>query len=338
MELNAIEFEQNGQKMYLFSAPAKSLWQVVKINKREDSKENGYQRALSESRAQDIKKFLANGNFISPSIIIAFEEGRASFNSQTSKITIEDSADSGWVIDGQHRLRGAEISDANINLSVVAFIGLDIKKQIEQFIIINKEAKGVPTSLYYDLLKLLPTQKNSSETSKEKAAAIADSLRKDPASIFFERIVVVTSPKNGEISLNNFVRKISPLIVDSRGVLQAYTQKEVAGILENYFRVLKIVFPEQFGLSKQRFFQTLGFGAMINALFPIFTITLSKTNGFAVDDLLKLMRKAEDFNFEDWDRIGTGSSAEIQAGRDFEAHFKNSNLDEGTETVSSIRL
>lgn len=336
MELNAIEFEQNGQKMYLFSAPAKSLWSVVQINKRTDDKEDGYQRALSESRALDIKKFLAAGNFIAPSIIIAFEQGKASFNSQTSKISIEDSPESGWVIDGQHRLRGAELSEQNINLSVVAFIGLDIQKQIEQFIIINKEAKGVPTSLYYDLLKMLPTQKNPSDSAKEKAAAIAESLRKDASSIFFERIVIVTSPKNGEISLNNFVRKLSPLIVEGKGSLQAFTQREVAGIIENYFRVLKIVFPDQFSLSKQRFFQTLGFGAAMNALFPIFSLTVSQTGGFRVEDLLQLMQKAEGFNFNDWDKVGTGSSAEIQAGRDFESHFKSVNQETGTG--SSIRL
>ena len=38
---------------------------------------------------------------------------------------------------------------------------MDIDDQVFQFVTINRTAKGVPTSLYYDLLKHLPPSKNS---------------------------------------------------------------------------------------------------------------------------------------------------------------------------------
>lgn len=326
MIVKAIPFKQGSSTLYIFSASAKALWSVVEINKRSDDKVDGYQRTLSESRALDIKKFITQGNVIAPAIVIALDQNEVSFNEATGDLTINDVTNAGWVIDGQHRLRGAELAEINdfgVELAVVAFIGLDLQHQIQQFVTINKEAKGVPTSLYYDLIKFFPREKKPAEIAKEIAAAIADQLRKDSKSIFFDRIVVVTSPKKGEISLNNFVRKVAPLLLEGKGALSAYSQKEATQIIENYFCALKSVFPEEFSVHKQRFFQTLGFGAAINALFPIFSITHREKGGFRIVDVEFMLEKANDFLFADWDNMGTGSAAEIQAGKDFEAHFRS---------------
>lgn len=338
MKFKALKFKQGPNDLYVFSAPAAKIWEIVEINKRTDDKVDGYQRALSASRAQDIKKFIENGNVVAPAIVVAFDQDKARFDEVHSELLVEDVPDAGWVIDGQHRLRGAELANEHmdVELAVVAFVGLDVQNQIEQFVTINKEAKGVPTSLYYDLLKLLPRKKKPAEVAKEKAAAIADVLRKNRSSVFYDRIVVVTAPKKGELSLNNFVRKISPLLVENKGAFSAYSQQEVSMIIENYFEGLKSVFPEEFSLAKQRFFQTLGFGAVVNALHPIFLITHKETGAFRVKDVEKMLERIQDFNFSDWDNVGTGSAAEIQAGRDLEAYFRMKTQDEGD--ASTLRL
>ena len=58
------------------------------------------------------------------------------------------------MIDGQHRLAGAHEAVAlgtDLVLPVIGFLDLSIEKQVELFITINKEARGVPASLYIDL-------------------------------------------------------------------------------------------------------------------------------------------------------------------------------------------
>src|SRR5207302_1636135 len=107
-------------------------------------------------------------------------------------------------------------------VAVVAFLGLDIKEQIEQFIRINKEAKNVPSSLYIDLLKHLP-DKSDTDIAKERSADIANELRKDENSPFFGKIVMIGNPKAGEISLTNFARKIAPLVQRNKGKLSIYS-------------------------------------------------------------------------------------------------------------------
>lgn len=83
----------------------------------------------------------------------------------------------------------------------MAFVGLPENEQINQFVTINREAKGVPTSLYYDLLKHLPTNTSESEVSKARAVDIAHALRKNETSPFYQRIVVIEAPKKDKCPL-----------------------------------------------------------------------------------------------------------------------------------------
>lgn len=335
----ATKFTQGNHNLYIFTARAKDIWGFSSINQKDDNKDEGYQRALSESRAEDIKKYIEDNNTIAPAIILSLDKDKARFIDETDQIEIDDYENSAWVIDGQHRLRGASLADSdelNVNLPVVAYIGLELKEQIQQFITINKEAKGVPTSLYYDLLTSLPPKSKPGDRAKEIAADIANVLRKNVDSIFYDKIVVVTSPKKGQMSLNNFVRKLYPLILENKGPFSMYTQTEVTMILENYFRALKSVYPDEFSLNKERFFGTLGFGAVMNALTPIFLMTIKEKNGFRFQDIESMLSKTSNFQFSDWDNMGTGSAAEKQAGRDFETHFRN--LMESQESSSTIRL
>lgn len=341
MNINYLTVRQHDNvQMIVFSAPASFLWKVLSINKKDDDKDEGYQRTLSLSRAQQIQRYIEGKKSISPAIIISLDADKIQFQEESKTIIIsETESEAGWVIDGQHRLRGAQlasVSGPDIELPVVAFIGLDIDKQIEQFVTINKEAKGVPTSLYYDLLKMLPTIKNPTEMAKEKSASIANTLRKSPDSVFSDRIVVVTAPKSGQISMNNFVRKVHPLLVENKGSFSIYSQLEFSTILENYFSALKIVFHNEF-VNKNLFFKTVGFGAMVNCLQTVFSTSLAKYSAFRKEDCVELLRKCESFDFSGWSG-GSGTAAENQAGKDFEAHFRVSVLEGGDNASTTVKL
>ena len=97
-----------------------------------------------------------------------------------------------------------------------------MQEQIEQFVTINREGKNVPTSLYLDLLKRLPHVKKPGEVAAERAADIANELRHKKDSIFYGRISVTTSPRQGQqVSMVNFVRKLTPYVNPERGLWPA---------------------------------------------------------------------------------------------------------------------
>lgn len=320
IQVPAIEVTQHNEKMYLFSMKASKIWEVVQINKREENKETGYQRAFSEVRGKKIRNYIifAKG-IIAPAIIIAFD--KASFDPKTKMLTIQEEEDAGWIIDGQHRLRGAELASKDENaidleLAVIAFLNIDEDSQIEQFITINKEAKNVPTSLFLDLLPSLPKSKTEKEILEEKATNIARTLKDDSESIFYGRIVFVGSPKaNYTISLTNFVRKIHPLLRDGN-MLTLYTHQEVIKILDNYFKALKLTFHKEFLASRNIMFSTLYFGALINLLLTVFEITYKRDRDFTINSIKKTLSYIKDFDLSTLKQKGSGSKAEIEAGKE----------------------
>jgi DGQHR domain-containing protein len=144
----------------------------------------------------------------------------AAYSAQKRTIKIPRGTDIAWVIDGQHRLAGAfqaAMNGHNISLLVVAFIGLTEKEQVEQFITINDEARGVPRSILLDLNRRLSFAKSEKEISEDRAGDIGNALRRNPDYVLFNRITVVESPKSGQVSLGNFVRKVAPLVHPTRG-------------------------------------------------------------------------------------------------------------------------
>jgi len=304
------------------------VWEIVKINRREPDKDKGYQRVLSPARVGSIARYVKAGNPIPTSILLVFDNAKLSDDGKT--LTVPRKKDAGWVIDGQHRLAGIHESGADIELSFVAFIDLSPDKQIEQFVKINKEAKNVPTSLYLDLLKHLP-EKSEAEQAKVRAADIAHNLRKDEDSPFFGKISILEAPKPGQLSLTNFVRKINPLVAKNKGRLHTYSVTEQIKIFSNYYRALEHAFPDVYQpkVGTSVFFKTLGFGALINVLPTVFDLTFKLHKGFKVEHIADVFRKIDDFDFESWQSMGTGTEAETMAGDDLREQL-NSRIEEVT--------
>ncbi len=313
----AVPLRQDRETLYVFSAPARDLDEILEINQRETDRDEGYQRTLSESRIRSISEFVNKRNQIPTSIVVCLSG--AEFDSESGELVIPRRSDSGWVIDGQHRLKGATQATITVELAVVAFLNLELERQIYQFVTINRTAKGVPTSLYYDLLRHLPPSKTPAEKAREKAADIAHELTRDEESPLFNRIVV-TSPRPGQsLSLNNFVRKVAPLLQDepAKSPIATLNVTEQTKIVDNYFRGLRENDPQLFRYTPTVVFRTLGFGALLNALSTIFSLTLTHYQGFRVEDVAAVFSRIE-FDFTAWDKAGSGNAAELQAGKDLE--------------------
>jgi DGQHR domain-containing protein len=316
----AVQTTFGAHSLYVFTAPASELWGLLQINRRTEDKNEGYQRALSSGRVAAIARFIEAGNTI-PTAVIASLDAGASFDENSSELLVPDGSNVGWVIDGQHRLAGAHEAannGINVNIPVVAFIGLSQDEQINQFITINREARGVPTSLYLDLLGSLRNKKPQDE-ARERASDIAVQLRRDENSAIYDRIVVTRPPKAGELSLNNFVRKVAPLIIRDRGFLSNYFELEQRRIIDNYFKGMRNVYDDEFRRSDPIFFRTIGFGAMLNTLPLFFSTCLAQYKGFSVDDTTRAFKQIGELPFDNWREMGSGNAAEIQAGEDVRA-------------------
>jgi len=335
MKFKAIKVSQNRQEFYIFKCKASELWSFSVINQRQEDKDEGYQRVLSASRRSKLSEFIKSGNVVPGAIVV-------SLNAATyarGKIDIPDKPDAAWIIDGQHRAAGAALAaeeGTDIELAVVAFLNLDFQEQVDFFVTINKEAKGVPSSLYIDLLKHLPKQKTDKERLEERIADICRELTRNSESVFFQKIVSTTTPKAGQVSLTNFARRLRPILAPNNGITGLYTLPEQIQIIENYFAGLKGTFDKAF--DSNLFFKTLGFGAVWRAFPLIFSATIKNSKGgFRTTDVKQTLSLVSDFDFDAWSKLGTGSGAETQAGDDLISELKSA-IEASPSDSSSIRL
>lgn len=315
LRYRSVPVQQHGRAFYLFSAPAKVLYGFLEINQRDSDKDEGYQRTLSQARVRAVSSFVDAGNVLAPAIVVALKD--AKYDDKTGEMVIPQASDSGWVIDGQHRLVGAREASVDVDLAVVAFLGLDLDRQIFQFVTINQTAKGVPKSLYYDLLKHLPPSKKPADVARDKAVDIGTQLKRDEDSPFFNRITVNPPQAGRSISLTNFVRKLAPLIQTNpdKSVISPYSLPEQSKIIDNYFRGLREHNSSLFGNSPSVVFRTVGFGGLLNALPVLFNLALKYHGGFRTADVVQVFDRTT-FDFSNWESLGSGNAAEIEAGND----------------------
>jgi DGQHR domain-containing protein len=324
-DFDCISFNQGTETLAVLAIPAKRLWDLVQINKREEDKDEGYQRALSVARADAIARFIDKGNILPTSILVSFEH--AELVSGGRILRVPNRPDAGWVIDGQHRLAGAHRAQTGLEMPVVAILNLDLEGQINCFVTINREQKGVPSSLYYELLKYLPESRNEAELAKELAADMASDLKKDELSPFYARIVTTISPRQGQLSLTNWVRKIAPLIRlgsgSGPGRLSMYPTEDRKGVLNNYYKAISTVFPREFNRLDTIFFKTLGFGALMNVLPFVLDLTIQLHRGFRLPDVVEVFRRIEHFDFSEWHERGSGNAAEVQAAEQLRTELQS---------------
>lgn len=337
INIDAMRVDQGSAQFFLFSIAASKLWRITEINQRSEDKDEGYQRALSNARVRAIAKYVQSGGMLPGSIVVTFDDG--SFNKSTRKLRLPNRKNAGWIIDGQHRLAGAHEASKNgpdLTLPVIAFLDLSLDKQIELFITINREARGVPASLYIDLLKSLPVQKTERQLTDERIADIARGLDQDEQSPFHQKIIFTTTAKAGQISLNNFARILRPHLARPAGTISLFTPPEQEGAINNYYKALNVAFPKVFKKQPPIFFRTIGFGAAFRAFPLIFNLTRSRHNAFSVANISKILSEVHDFDFEKWEQAGSGSAAEISAGEDLIAAIEEAFADDGG--VASLKL
>ena len=313
IDVDCLTFKQGDRDLVCFHMNGRELWKLVQINKRVDDKDEGYQRALSESRAKKVASFIKSNHQMPTSLLVAFDHAKLSADKKT--LSISNRPDAGWVIDGQHRLAGIHESKIDFEIPVTAFLQLPIEQQVFQFITVNKEAKGVPTSLFYDLLKYLPPRTTVKQRAEERARDIATDLKTDETSAFAGRIVVNSSATNGQLSLSAFIRKVQRLVNMDTGVLRHISQPKQSKCIENYFSALSNVFPKEY--REDLFFKTLGFGAIMGAFDAVFHYTTMKYKGFKTNNIISMLSEIHDFDFEIWRQSGTGEKAERVASEAF---------------------
>ncbi|MCG2598251.1 MAG: DGQHR domain-containing protein [Achromobacter sp.] len=124
---------QNKHRYYLTSVPVSDLFSHCFVSSRKEDNISGFQRELSENRANDIASYLNQNTGSIPTNIVlsAQEEATIKYNTTNKTISFERTQRAFLVLDGQHRLWGYQI-------------------HLDRF----KKDLRVPVSIYENLIKI----------------------------------------------------------------------------------------------------------------------------------------------------------------------------------------
>lgn len=292
LELPASKITHPGGTFYTFILNSKHLLEIAYVSTEERTK--GVQRPLSERRCKDVAKFIDSKTGVIANNIILNLPSETQFlpdpdNNCLGIIRIPRVSKSAWVVDGQHRLYGFCYSNKEYTLLCSGFVDLNIEQQSQIFITINKEQKGISSSVIYDLL---PLTKNA-EFKKERAHSLVKQFNEDPESPWYNEIKMLGVGK-GLVSQATFAQNVEKLIEPNGGILSSYNEPIQYVILNNYFKGFKAIFYEEWGNGKYVLTKSVGFAAMCG-IFPKIHELCNKD--FTVENLMRVIDALKNFDF-----------------------------------------
>jgi DGQHR domain-containing protein len=106
----ALLLSQNGRRFYFATIPVDELFPYCFVSRRDEDPALGFQRALNEPRAEDISRYLAEGEGSIPSNIVLSAQSIASlkYYARAGSISFATAPRAFMVLDGQHLSRRAE--------------------------------------------------------------------------------------------------------------------------------------------------------------------------------------------------------------------------------------
>lgn len=289
--LDALALKYNQVEFYLSVMSAKQLFRIAKVSRAEEDPEKGFQRTLGRPRAINIKKYLDDGNVIPGSIILsAQEKSDFQFNNKDKTITFNDVMNAFLVIDGQHRLYGANMTDINVLLPLCVFSGLNTEQEVQYFLDVNGYQKGVPKTLRIELMKFIAEPSSKDAIRK----ALFDSLDQEIESPLCGKMARTKSVP-GKLSHVPFKNALDPIL--ELYPLNSIDQEHKVKLLISYLTSVENLLLKSFGksdkLSNTAFFQAV-MGAFIDAC----NLSMSQYGNYKVDSFEKVLEPLLEIDFE----------------------------------------
>jgi len=305
IKVKANRISHSGGEFFTFILNTEQLLKIAYVSV--DERERGVQRPLSEKRCKDVAKYIDREDsvFANNIILNLSKESYFEMLGEDVILNILDEEKSAWVVDGQHRLFGFEFTDKKYEMLCSAFINLDVEKEAEIFVTINKEQKGISTSVIYDLI---PLTKNA-DFKAIRAQSLVKQFNEDDESPWYQQIRMLGVGK-GLITQATFAKNIEKLVEPNGGAFAIYNETDQYGILKNYFIAFKATFPEAWGNNKHILTKSVGVSAMCGILPKVLNLCDSD---YRLDKIIEVLKNIESFDFSSETRGGSTNKVAINS-------------------------
>lgn len=302
----ALEVKQNslGYHLYVFIADGKEMAKQVGVRRMKwhkgKFKAEGFQRALDMKRVGEIGTYLSQNAILPNDLVVAFEEGTLEFGplpgqqedsvAKFGHLTVRgklikrdgeleplpENERIGYVIDGQHRLKGVEAStllEGSFPIIISAFYGVDARFQLGQFYALNQTVP-ISRALLALLRREIGLQLSPREAYRKAISDVCGMLQSKPDSPFEPEKYVGSAIYKGPLKITVVDGMVERAIKNTNlkwkwnqnaNLIPESHFQDIAQSLYVYWKGISEVFSEYWGkkAKDQRLFCAMGLYTMI---------------------------------------------------------------------------
>jgi len=281
---------QQDPKIYMAAIPGRWLLKCTTPSWRIDNPDIGFQRVVREERAREIAlAVLDQGRTFPNAIILATNINEFSISAEGTKINIPTNIKF-LVVDGQHRLWAQNFSTFEAVYGCIIHMGLTEVEMARLFLEINDNQKRVPSSLRWDLIRLV---RPNDDLSSIAAAELVYLLATEQESPLFQRIDLTGEQKEIELKQGSVAPAIKSLLT-SRSPFSKLSFEQQYQLLLQYLISLKECDSGEIGSEESAFFKARVLRALFRLL-PDIIIEISKkpTKSLRYDDFIPFLKKID---------------------------------------------
>lgn len=277
---------QKNPLIYLTTLPGKWLLEHTTPVWRIKDPIKGFQRVVKEERAKDIAIAVLNQQRTFPNAIVLATDSD-SFELRDCTICIP-STTCLLVVDGQHRLYSQAFSSYEATFACLIHMRLTEVDMARLFLEINDTQKRVPSSLRWDLVRLVrPEQDKHAITASELVYALAT----NEESPLYQRIDLTGEQPEISLKQGSLAPDIRLIISNRSFPLRDLDFEDQYEVLTRYFSAIKDLDPDGWRIAKTTFYQARVLRALIRLLPEIIRDQKKKPLELTAEKYLSYLRR-----------------------------------------------
>ena len=277
---------QEEPRIFVASMPGPWLLQRTTPSWRIDDPIEGFQRVVREERARQIALAVLDQQRSFPNAIVLATD-RGDFEIDDGQIVIPLRIKF-LVVDGQHRLWAQRFSDFEAVYACVIHMGLSEVEMARLFLEINDNQKRVPSSLRWDLVRLVRPEDDPYGIAASDMILLLATEQESP---LYQRIDLTGEQAEIQLKQGSVAPEIKQLVSARRSPLNGLTFDEQYRILLQYFIAIKELDPDQWNSAESPFYKARVLRAVLRLLPDIINDVPKSTDELMYDDFLPYLSR-----------------------------------------------
>lgn len=272
--------------------------------------DKGFQRIVREDRARKIAVAVLDQGRTFPNAIVLATNIK-SFAEENQKIAIPTEVKF-LVVDGQHRLWAQKFSHNDAPYACLIHMGLKEEGMAKLFLEINDNQKRVPSSLRWDLVRLV---RPDDDPYAIAASEMVYQLSTEDDSPMYQRIDLTGEQHELQIKQGSLAPDIKRLLQSKTPPINKLSYEEQYQLIIQYFIAIREIDSAQWGTQESKFYKA----RVLRALLRLMTdLVISESKGKSIinityRDFLKHLRKINPASLDQQEIRAAQGSAGIKA-------------------------